>query len=134
MEINSDFIKNINKNTIINSANKTIEDCIPVFTTSTDANGWLKVEQKNYTMWFKKGTHTVQMTGNSWGAYRASVLPVGLSVDSKTFGAGYSSCGDGAMKSSIGMTSGEIRLNRYWGYGSTVSLGVEWGFCIFKFK
>lgn len=134
MEINSDFIKNINKNTIINSANKTIEDCIPVFATSTDANGWLKVEQKNYTMWFKKGTHTVQMTGNSWGAWRVSVLPVGLTVDGKTFGAGYASCGDGAMKSSIGMTSGEIRLNRYWGYGSTVSLAVEWGFCIFKFN
>ncbi|MBQ6629631.1 MAG: hypothetical protein IJH65_12565 [Methanobrevibacter sp.] len=134
MKINSDFIQDINKTVTINTANKTIEDCIPIYNTSTDANGWFKVEQKNYTMWCKRGTHSVQMTGNSWGAYRASVLPVGLSVDSKTFGAGFASCGDGAMKCSIGMTSGEIRLDRYWGYGSTVTLAVEWGFIIFKFN
>ena len=61
-------------------------------------------------------------------------LRVGKFTASASFGAGFASCGDGAMKCSIGMTSGEIRLDRYWGYGSTVTLAVEWGFIIFKFN
>ena len=51
MKINSDFIQDINKTVTINTVNKTIEDCIPIYNTSTDANGWFKVEQKNYTIY-----------------------------------------------------------------------------------
>ena len=102
---------------------------------STDSNGWIKYETPHYTKWYKKGTDSRQMNGNSWGSYGVSSPPVDLVVDSNTFFSGGTMCGDGAMGHSIGMNSdGRIFLSRYWHYTSTVTLAVLWYAEITKLK
>ena len=102
---------------------------------STDSNGWVKYETLHYTKWYKKGTDSRQMNGNSWGSYRVSSPPVDLVVDSNTFFSGGTVCGDGAMGHSVGMnTNGDIFLSRYWHYTSTSTLAVLWYAEITKLK
>lgn len=102
---------------------------------STDSNGWTKIETPFYIKWYKKGTDSRQMNGNSWGSYGVSSPPVDLVVDSNTFFSGGTMCGDGAMGHSIGMnTDGRIFLSRYWHYTSTVTLAVLWYAEITKLK
>lgn len=102
---------------------------------STDSNGWVKYETPHYTKWYKKGTDSRQMNGNSWGLYGVSSPPVDLVVDSNTFFSGGTMCGDGAMGHSVGMnTDGRIFLSRYWHYTSTSTLAVLWYAEITKLK
>lgn len=98
------------------------------FTTSTDSAGWRKVPiSDNVVMYFKKGSTSRSMGGNTWTEWTASTGPTDLNTSHAFFGGAGGLSSDHAISvSGYIADNGKAQIQNQNIYDGTVSTSILW--------
>lgn len=97
-----------------------LEDLPIGYTITTDANGWTVIDNSvsPYIEYIKRGTIQITLNnGLSWGSYKLSDLPVGVTNAKVAHLSGNISSWDGALNTAVTLYGNQVRGIAQWIYG-----------------
>lgn len=98
-------------------------------TTSTDSNGWTKIElSPKINIYTKNGTLPITMSGDSWSVSKIDNGPVALDINNLCFGMFSGHTGDAAISvnGSLGTGPVGIYMDKHNLYSGQVSTSIVW--------